>query len=780
MGPKLRSKLTAARSRIGIAWGILRSWIIHVKVKVRCWHAMLWQLLYRTRYRLSLLKARYGGVATTSLMILLVVCSSYLAPTFQEALEPHFKTEERFAGFRALLLTLGGALIGATAIAFSLVMFAMQVNVERMPHGLFRRFSSDPKLLGSFSATFLLAITVATLSLIPDRSRLALAVLIAGWATVMILLLFLYAYRRALSLISPAQQLALVLEDAHRDLEAWGRRARRATPLFERSEHRNDDDKAKPASTHDLSRVAYFQINPHWTALAHQAVLHCMSFARRYAEHGDHEVSRAALTAVVAIHNAYVAAKGKTFFANVLLFENPLSRDGFITETLEHLRRNVQIGISRGDEQQIEQTFGAMAALCQIYLNIDYSTEHASKTHAHLAAGYLSNSVQSVLPRNMPDVVMEGIRLMGETAQLMISYAEPNDIVPTTERIALIASAGIVKEDYRPVTQIGMQQLARLTFELIRSKCFDIRYSVKKIRDDVSMVVKLFLNIPDTPLSSIHSSCLGPYYSSTNVDTLLGWLTELVNALVGTKADDKAAKGVIRHIEQWADRLYQTEKEIFLAAIEKRSPFTFDIVHWIAHITKLFLAVSNVAACDEYTRDELRKSALWLISVLSWVPDEKEAIGFVENYGMTETLFEVAIDAHNRGCDEVVVKVRDLLFSWAFKAGKHETGWGILERACCGLATLDLMRKQDGSWLTAAISERLAKGSAPDQALRDRAAREIRERAATLHHEQYSLSRIEYAMRHTDQDKLRSLLGEIANRLSPGTADEPVQTRPFY
>ena len=62
------------------------------------------------------------------------------------------------------------------------------------------------------------------------------------------------------------------------------------------------------------------------------------------------------MNAIVAINAAYVEAKGKTFFANQLLLENPLTTDGFINDTLEHLRQMARIGISRGDEEQIEQT----------------------------------------------------------------------------------------------------------------------------------------------------------------------------------------------------------------------------------------------------------------------------------------------------------------------------------------------------------------------------------------------------------------------------------------
>src|SRR5262245_58061172 len=60
-------------------------------------------------------------------------------------------TEGRLESLRALLLALGAALIGAAAIVSSLVLFAMQVNVERMPHALFRRLSPDVRLLAASS-----------------------------------------------------------------------------------------------------------------------------------------------------------------------------------------------------------------------------------------------------------------------------------------------------------------------------------------------------------------------------------------------------------------------------------------------------------------------------------------------------------------------------------------------------------------------------------------------------------------------------------------------------
>jgi hypothetical protein len=407
--------------------------------------------------------------------------SSLQAPTCLGSPEcacSYYSTEHAIEGLRGLILNVGSALIGAAAIVTSLVLFAMQVNIERMPHGLFRRLSADRKLLGAFALAFLLAIGVATLSTFVDQARLALVVLAASWAVVFILISFMYAYRRALVLINPLQQLGILIQDTRKELRTWARRAQRAMPLLERDESASATSSPSD-STHDLARTAFFQINNRWTDGTKRAIRHAMSFARRYAEQGDYEVSGAALNAVVGINAAYIDSKGKTFYADSPFVENPFSSDGFINDTLEHLRQNVQSGIARRDEQQIEQTLQAMAALVRVYLGIDYSSPYASKSHAQLAAGYLASAVQAVVPHGMADVLLEGQRLMGQSAQYLLAHGDPNDIATLSEKIALIACTGCAKEDYRPVTMEGMAQLANLTFDLLRSGSRDIHFAVR-------------------------------------------------------------------------------------------------------------------------------------------------------------------------------------------------------------------------------------------------------------------------------------------------------------
>jgi Predicted membrane protein (DUF2254) len=258
----LNRGLTRIQSAVGRAWGMT-------------WHrADIW------RYKLLRFTARNGALASLIVLIAAIGASILTIPALEHVLERYFTSEAALSALRTLLVTLGGALIGATAIAFSVVMFAVQINFARMPHGLFRKLSSDVRLLGAFALTFILAIGVAGLSLMPNASWFAVALLMAIWSTILILILFLYGYRRALDLINPMVQLRLIVTSAQKDMRRWARRARRMAPLLKRLNKDKQTD--APLSTHDMPRMAYFQINPHWTAVSRRAITHAISFARRW------------------------------------------------------------------------------------------------------------------------------------------------------------------------------------------------------------------------------------------------------------------------------------------------------------------------------------------------------------------------------------------------------------------------------------------------------------------------------------------------------------------
>jgi hypothetical protein len=375
------------------------------------------------------------------------------------------------------------------------------------------------------------------------------------------------------------------------------------------------------------------------------------------------------------------------------------------------------------------------------------------------------------VPLGLPDVVMEGVRLMGASATLFLAAKEPNGIVSTVEKISALGCAGAIRSDFRAVTLVAMEQFTQLTFILLGTNA-RIDFACDSLRNAVENLAKMFLNVPDAPLVSTHSSYLAPYYSLTKVGTLGTWLTNLCNSLIESKSDDKNAEVIVSNIETWARELYRTQKSLLLISIEGKSSFAFDLVHWITHVTKLLDAVAYAPVTDNSTRESIEKHATWLLSVISWIPEQKETILFVENFSMTDTLFELARDTLLRNNGVVAERAREILVDWVFAAGRYS--WGRLEHGLEALAALALSKEeaQLGTWLEAKIARKLKPDEPFDSDLLDQTARNLRRLAVSFHPREFETNSVKRAMAEVDPTKLRQLLTAIADMLSPRTKDE--------
>lgn len=736
------------------------------KEKVRRLNAIAWHRFDYVQFQTRGWLSRWGHHCVMLTLIALLVLSFVVASRF----EPTFHwlgEKERLSSLQQLLVTLGGALIGGTAISFSLIMFAMQVNVDRMPHGLFRKLGTDRALLAAFVSAFVLAIGIASMSLVVEQIGVAKTLLLSLWGTVLVLLSFLYAYKRALDLISPYEQLRIVARAARADMAKWVMRAKRAEPLLLEQIVRAQGGDTKPNDAFDHCRSLFFLANPGWTGGALEALQYAVAFSRRFSELGDHDVATASLRAIIDINSSYVTAKGKTFFSSNPIFDNPGVTDGFINETLECMRQNIQMAVSRGDERHIEDAFHTIGGLAKTYLQIDYASQDASKTHALLASGYLATAVQDIAPRNMPDVLLEGLRCMGILSEQFVLKSAPNSIVSISEKIALIALTGAARADHIAVTSSGMERLSWLTTLLIQnSRHRDSRFAIHEVRDDIFRVSMLvFEMMSSTTMSSNHRTALAPFFSLTSVQSFASFFTNITNAIANISSEQEQAQQIVANVKDWSDGLYHLQKKLLLLAIAKRTTATSDLIQWTAHITKLLLAMSCSSVCDRHAAGALRENATWLISVLSWIPDDQESINYVNAFGIEDVLFEAADDARRRDCDEVSSDIFELLVSWAFKSGRYETGFASLETGLCGaiaLCALGVVTKQN---LAASISKFLLRAEVPDRETRFSAAEAIREAVDSAHSRGYSFSPIENAIARIDPDLLRPLCEEVADML---------------
>ncbi|KLP99537.1 hypothetical protein ABF75_20295 [Enterobacter hormaechei subsp. xiangfangensis] len=702
-----------------------------------------------------------------AIIFLLLSTFLFLMP-YKHAFELYFSNDNILSVLRSLLGGIGAALIGATAIVFSLIVFSMQTNIERMPHGLFRKFGSDLLLLGSFLGSFVIAILVASMSLIPSNKLSMYAIFLSVWGVIAVLILFLYAYQRALKLINPITQLTLMYNAVRRDLVKWDRLATRAQDIMVN----HDDDKSKIESLNekvlDVKRIIFLKNNHGWETTAVQAINYCISYAKRYAELGDYDVSDYSFDRIMYINAKYCSVKRGTYIEDNPLLNIVDNSDAFINLSLEHLRQTMQTALARGDEKLASSTLRGMSGLYGVYLSIEYAGRTRSKHHAMLAAGYISSAVESVIPQNMADVMMEGIKLMGRNSVKALSYANASDIVGTIQKISMFSTISLKNTVLQPVTLTAFSQFSDINIQLIIKGDINSGFTMDILQKSISEAAIVFLHTEDTPINSRHSYILSPYYSVANVTGFISRIKEIVNYLIDNKIEAESSKVIIRNVEKWADKLYQSQKEVLLVAANKRSSFIYDLIPWNVMVCEVLLALSESQLCDDYHSEKLKKHSIWLIATLSWIPEEQEVVTFVNNGSLVDSIFEAAMMGLSRNSPEFYDMCKKILEGWVKKTAQHVSTRSGFEDAIKSLValtvkegTVDAQNK-----LLEKLKDILSKIKSPSKELRELTARHLLRNTKDYRYRAGFYSSVDIFLSQCDTDSTVALFTKVAEILN--------------
>ncbi|HAV1903919.1 TPA: hypothetical protein JG942_004427 [Enterobacter hormaechei subsp. steigerwaltii] len=702
-----------------------------------------------------------------AIIFLLLSTFLFLMP-YKHAFELYFSNDNILSVLRSLLGGIGAALIGATAIVFSLIVFSMQTNIERMPHGLFRKFGSDLLLLGSFLGSFVIAILVASMSLIPSNKLSMYAIFLSVWGVIAVLILFLYAYQRALKLINPITQLTLMYNAVRRDLVKWDRLATRAQDIMVN----HDDDKSKIESLNekvlDVKRIIFLKNNHGWETTAVQAINYCISYAKRYAELGDYDVSDYSFDRIMYINAKYCSVKRGTYIEDNPLLNIVDNSDAFINLSLEHLRQTMQTALARGDEKLASSTLRGMSGLYGVYLSIEYAGRTRSKHHAMLAAGYISSAVESVIPQNMADVMMEGIKLMGRNSVKALSYANASDIVGTIQKISMFSTISLKNTVLQPVTLTAFSQFSDINIQLIIKGDINSGFTMDILQKSISEAAIVFLHTEDTPINSRHSYILSPYYSVANVTGFISRIKEIVNYLIDNKIEAESSKVIIRNVEKWADKLYQSQKEVLLVAANKRSSFIYDLISWNVMVCEVLLALSESQLCDDYHSEKLKKHSIWLIATLSWIPEEQEVVTFVNNGSLVDSIFEAAMMGLSRNSPEFYDMCKKILEGWVKKTAQHVSTRSGFEDAIKSLValtvkegTVDAQNK-----LLEKLNDILSKIKSPSKELRELTARHLLRNTKDYRYRAGFYSSVDIFLSQCDTDSTVALFTKVAEILN--------------
>ena len=254
-------------------------------------------------------------------------------------------------------------------------------------------------------------------------------------------------------------------------------------------------------------------------------------------------------------------------------------------------------------------------------------------------------------------------------------------------KIAAVGAAALSRRDHVAVAISAVEQLARLTVYQLSVRRKISGYAVGQLRESIFSLAELALGTIDAAGDRRHASYFAPYFSGTKQNTLKHTLITIVNR-VAEEDDASLIDHVAHNFAEWSEGLFEQTRKLLVMSVTVRSGFTFDLSHWIADVSQILLALASNEMCERHLAEKLRKNALFLMGSFSWVATDRDTVSFVENYQWTEQLFRAALLGRARGDQKYEKEAFEMLLHWAGAAGRHQSGWAILEQALCGLAVL--------------------------------------------------------------------------------------------
>lgn len=627
------------------------------------------------------------NLITSLISIILIYAISIINTTIE-----YIPDAETLKSLQAIFLSVGSALIGSTAIIFSIILFTLQVNNERVPYNVFKKFSTDKKLFTSFLFALVFSVFVAIFSFLSAKYTLY-TIQASILLFVLILSCFIYSYRRALDLISPIFQLESIVKHAKYDLLKWSK------------EYENNKK--------NISKYEFFNSNPSWSDVVKQNIIYCNAYAKKLIEKNDYDTSKISLMSIVEINTAYVEVKNQAF-ARRRAFSDPLiSNDKFIEDTLEEIRQNIQNGLAKNDERFISDNFKILKELHYIYSNIQYINTSGERFASSLASFYLIQGLEASISHNIPDVLLVGIRLLSEIAQKEIIDGESEIIGTILKIITDLTCRGIIDKKLEPITRETLEALAIITIQLLLSKEQNTNFITKDMNRFLYKIGKTEIISIDTSYSNFENI----YYSKVS-NELIDFTNSLMRQDFNESNQQQIIK-IIKNIERWSDSIVWENRKLFELALEHNSNFVHQLIDFISNVSKCLMALSTLEIVDYDLSSKLKNNTLYLISIFTFIKEDCNTIMLLERANFINTIFKLTVDAYNYNLTNITLEVGNIFLSVGFRGQKVDDQNRILAKALGGSIYINMLLNKNINDLLKIIKEKLNKYDLTDKNKQD-------------------------------------------------------------
>lgn len=653
---------------------------------------------YKYFYRIS-----YNGLSKTEKLIIYLLFSGILIVLFTIFFEPiqkitlsYIQNEDLL--LNNLILSLGIGLITILGISFSLAIFGLQINIERLPHRLFQKIGTQKTNFSFFVVIFLLCLGMTFSSLFTNKgnafymvsSVFALAILIFG--------ILVYASQRIFKGTSPIYHLDSSFENMQKSIRIHLNYFKKLSENGKNPEAHSSDPKN---NSQDNPLSFFIQNLPE----VKQEINNLIFIAERYADLKDYDVSDHALNEVlIKMMELYVKEKSIFFIEDPFrTTPSSLSQDEIINYTLERLRQLLQRAFLKKDEELVNQILKTLSSLVETYSKIEYKSTIPLKSHANLARYYLSDGVKLALTNELRESAYIGIRCLGKAACILNQTSIIGGEI-TIKDIREITLSGLKNKQTYPVSIEGVRQLSYLTKNIITGDRSNIRNIAKNIKEELSTIFIFTVQtliIKKEP-DSIRD-IVAPYYSSTYDSSFIYWLISIKNKLTDPEnSDDEAKRKIATGLNEWinADEQFEHEKTLLSYSIKCQLDIIDDVIYWTTKLINIFLELS-LSPTAPFMR-KLEEKAVRLLQVFLQSITEKPSkpqedqtnkYHFLENHGMTMILFELAFYSIRTMSPGFEKKAEEAIVRWGFSAGQYQIQ--IFEKSIYVLTALTLKNGGD-------------------------------------------------------------------------------------
>jgi len=564
---------------------------------------------------------------------------------FKKELTIFLSTDTTYKALTSLTLSLGIGFIGVIAMIFALIIFSLQVNIERLPYDLFYNLSNDKKLITYFGITFFLAIFIAGSSLIEQSHAIFIFIILLSSLFIILYLLY-HTFFYALKLINPDEQLNNLIYKVELDLNWWEKRFKYAKPLLNNTLSNNSIE---------FDRKRFIELNPNYFNSVENTLNNLDFMIKKNIDFKDYFILDKTLISLVEINKLYIKAKGKTFLEYVPYSNNDSWNDKIINKTLKILRISFSKALNNNDEIVLIYIQRCYIELTKLYLTIPYS-----KIQAEVSSQHLIEDIEKILFLKNPDLLMNSIQNM---EVLIIYYIEQNILIDTNKIIKTLGLLGnIATHDpiNFPIVQTAMNSLTKITYELIQSQN-DIGLILEEINKQVNAITSKILQ------QSLEFTSLGNYFGDDN-NSLIHFFMNMANKLLQKENISTEKKYVLKNILIYAEKSYSLHKNLYLKSLENESLNNFNFLSFILKLSELLLFLSKI----NFLKRKFEHESKFYLSIISCIPETIQSIKTSNRSHVIEKLFNLAKNNIKHKSMQIIPYIIDLLIKYSFKVAKYD------------------------------------------------------------------------------------------------------------